>query len=351
MATALERGATVITWNGESQQFSWQDSFFQGSRLRLDVPPPLDSPPPQDLFKRILREVSREAQASTSIERQFFNAGTQAGGVLNPSNRGKLGLGYSTSGNEPVTMTFRRRTDSHLLIIGKEEEAALDLLIIAMLEQATHHPPAQVQFYAIDLSLENAIEKYVGSAFELLRQSLPQYFPRPVVKLRGMRDELPRLLTAIGDELEKREDGAGTTSTLYLFFHGLQFAEKMLQKSPVRSENTLSRDAAQNLSYILHKGSRMDIHTLIWSDKGSSLEAIFGNDVLHCFDYRVALPMSSREDVAKVLERSDAGAPGQKQAFFFSRDKDGFEKFRPYSVPSQAWLQSAITKFQQQGFS
>ena len=248
------------------------NSLFQGSQLRLDPTPPLTHRHHRTSSNASLREVSREAQAATSIERKFFNGETKAGGLLNSSNRGKLVLGYSTSGNEPVTITFSRRSDSNLLIIGKEEEAALDLLTIAMLDRATYHPPAHIQFYAIDLSLENAIESIQAPLLSSSGNHSLTIFHALWSSCEGCVMSVPRLLTAISDELEEREDGSGTTTTLYLFFHGLQFAEKLLQKGPVLGENTVSRDAAQNFSYIARKGSRMDIHTLIWSDKCNSLK-------------------------------------------------------------------------------
>jgi hypothetical protein len=332
----LEKGSMVVTWDGESQQFAWQDSPFQGGRLTLDVVPSIDSSPPYDLFKRILREVSHEVQAASSLERHFFL-----------SKRDKLELGSSPSGKELAAVTFRRRGDSSLLIIGKEEETALDMLINAMLHQAFHYPPTHTKFYAVNLSLGDGIEKYEHDVFELLRQKLPLYFAASVVQFRRMRDDLPGLLARVARELEKREEGGETLASLYLFFYGLQFAEKMLQIGPARNEPLRTHDAAEHFSSILRKGPRLGIHTLIWSDKCSSLQTIFGNDALDNFDYRVALPMSSREDVAKVLERTDAGIPGQRQAFFFSRGKDGFEKFQPYTIPSQEWLQSAVIKIQQ----
>ena len=90
----------------------------------------------------------------------------------------------------------------------------------------------------------------------------------------------------------------------------------------------------------------MGIHTLIWSDEFSSLETSPGNDILRCFDYRVALHRSSKEDVTKLFEGLDTFPPGQQQASFFSRDKEKVEKFHPYNIPSQAWLETTMKRFQ-----
>src|SRR5207249_4827337 len=124
----------------------------------------------------------------------------------------------------------------------------------------------------------------------------------------------------------------------YLFIRGLQFAETAL------TSDSSAHGAARQFSSIIRNGSLMGMHTLIWSDKCSSLENILSNDVLQPFDYRLVLPISSREDVTKLLERPDTVAPTQQQAYLFSRGKERFEKFRSYRIASQAELQSIIAE-------
>jgi hypothetical protein len=345
---ALEKGAILITWDETNQQFNWQDSPLQGGQLRLDEVPSIDAPPPQDLFKRILRELSREAQTSTSVASLFSSKEIQA-----RTNRGKIWLGQSLTNKEPATLTFRRQSNKNLLLVGTDEAAAQDMLILSMLFQSVYYSPQQAQFYVVDLRVEDTFEenltkKYEKNAFEVVTQLLPAYFSRPSVTLPTMRSDLPRLLTDMSDELADREDGKITIASpsRYLFIHGLQFAGKILQKGYANNDSAVFRDAAEKFSHILHNGSRMGIHTLIWSDEFSSLETSPGNDILRCFDYRVALHRSSKEDVTKLLEGLDTFPPAQQQASFFSRDKEKVEKFHPYNIPSQAWLETTMKRFQ-----
>ena len=345
---ALEKGAILITWDETNQQFNWQDSPLQGGQLRLDEVPSIDAPPPQDLFKRILRELSREAQTSTSVASLFSSKEIQA-----RTNRGKIWLGQSLTNKEPATLTFRRQSNKNLLLVGTDEAAAQDMLILSMLFQSVYYSPQQAQFYVVDLRVEDTFEenltkKYEKNAFEVVTQLLPAYFSRPSVTLPTMRSDLPRLLSDMSNELADREDGKITIASpsCYLFIHGLQFAGKILQKGYANNDSAVFRDAAEKFSHILHNGSRMGIHTLIWSDEFSSLETSPGNDILRCFDYRVALHRSSKEDVTKLFEGLDTFPPAQQQASFFSRDKEKVEKFHPYNIPSQAWLETTMKRFQ-----
>ncbi len=331
----LEQGAIVLTWNEENQHLIWQNSPFHGGQLTLDTVPYLDAPPPEDVFKRILRQVSHEVETSTSVQQQFSRRVPSSGNSL---TRGAVELGHSIPEREPITITFRRRNDSNLLIIGKEEETALDILLITMMDIIRQYSPAQAQFHVVDLFPEGEITTYTSNPFELIKQAYPTYFSRPFVKWQHMRDELASLFTSLNNELKERAYGKLTSSSasLYLFIQGLQFAETAL------TSDRSTHGAAGQFSSIMRNGSLMGIHTLIWSDKCSSLENILSNDVLQPFDYRLVLPISSREDVTKLLERSDAMSPGKQQAYLFSRGKERFEIFRPYRIASQAELQSII---------
>src|SRR6266508_3516547 len=58
------------------------------------------------------------------------------------------------------------------------------------------------------------------------------------------------------------------------------------------------------------------------------------------FAMRVAFQMSA-EDSANLVDTPAASKLGQYRALFYSEDEGRMEKFRPYGLPSERWLDEA----------
>src|SRR5438093_1157383 len=114
----------------------------------------------------------------TGFERK--NSLLKQQGRLPSLHESQVWLGHPISTKEATTISFYRSSDSNLLIAGKQDEEALEMLITAMLSLVAQHSPAQAQFYVVDLSVRDMGAKYggYGSPFELISQSLPEYFTR-----------------------------------------------------------------------------------------------------------------------------------------------------------------------------
>lgn len=97
---ALEKVASVITWNG--QRFTWQDADYRHCQLELD---PLPAPP---MFGRLVEAVHRQASLTASLEQNSvfkqMLAGTQQQA---PGEKAIAWLGQPIAATAPLAATFQ----------------------------------------------------------------------------------------------------------------------------------------------------------------------------------------------------------------------------------------------------
>lgn len=337
----LEKAATMLTWDG--QYFTWQDPDYQDCQLDLDALPP------QDVFGRLLQEVARQALVSVSIEQNpLFKEALANPGWKAPRERVASWLGHPLAIKAPTAISFRRESGSNLLIVGKQEEVALGMLITTMVCLAAQNPPTLAQFSVLDLSIAdlNALYGANTGPFEFFRQVLPRY-TRQVMHRRDFRAHPSRFITGLSDELQERAGADDLeASSLYLVICGLPRVENVLQKDMLQGgEHISSSSVAKLLLDVLRRGPELGIHTLVACDKLSGLEGVLGSQALEHFDHRVVLRTISKDESNDLIEAPDAFALDEEHAIFF--DKGRLEKFRPYRLPSKAWLEEAAMQIRQ----
>lgn len=323
----LESMSNVLTWDG--QRFAWQDADLQGCQLELDTPPP------QPQFNHLLQEIAHQAAISSSIEQNTLLSTALASpawqGTREPA---RIWLGHPIVAKEPTAISLRRESGSNLLIIGQQEEAAVNLLTSAIVSLAAQLPPERLQCYVLDLS---TIYESAANPFELLRQLLPRHV-RQVLSRRHLRTGLAPLITTINDSVEARRaaDEAHETS-IYFILCGLQRLDDLRQ--PDNAHDAQAGSIAQQFTHILRRGSDLGVHTLAWCDKYSNLKDLPAEHILEYFDTRVIFHTTTREESERLIERPDASTLDPSYAICF--DHGHLEKFRPYALPSREWLTEA----------
>ena len=88
---------------------------------------------------------------------------------------------------------------------------------------------------------------------------------------------------------------------------------------------------------ILRNGPAWGIHTLLWCDTYNNVSRLLDRMALREFEMRVAFQMSAA-DSASLLDSPAAAKLRQHRGLFASEDLGTVEKFRPYGVPSEEWL-------------
>ncbi len=80
------------------------------------------------------------------------------------------------------------------------------------------------------------------------------------------------------------------------------------------------------------------MHCLVWCDTLTNLNRSLERRALREFAMRVVAQMSA-EDSSNLIDTPAASKLGIHRALFYSEEEGRLEKFRPYALPSEEWLQ------------
>ena len=94
---------------------------------------------------------------------------------------------------------------------------------------------------------------------------------------------------------------------------------------------------AQQFVRILKDGPAVGVHCVVWADTFNNATRWMSNQTLRELEMRVAFQMSAT-DSSNLIESPVAGKLGQNRAILYLEEDGSHEKFRPYGLPSQEWL-------------
>jgi hypothetical protein len=114
------------------------------------------------------------------------------------------------------------------------------------------------------------------------------------------------------------------------------------------ASTSASTSPAAQLSRILRDGPAVGVHTIVWADSYNTLSRWFDRAALRDFGQRVLLQMSA-VDSSHLMDSAAASQLGTYRALLHDHDRGQTEKFRPYSLPSAAWLASTLTRSVSEG--
>jgi hypothetical protein len=254
-----------------------------------------------------------------------------------PPAEAQAWLGEAVAIKDPTAALFRPQSGTNLLIIGQNGEAARGILATALVGLAAQYPPTaadafSAHFCILDGSPEDAPE--VG-----FLAGLSAVVPHPVRTI-GWR-EVPTVLGELADEVERRQQmQMRDAPTLYLIVYGLQrFRDLRKQEDDFGfSRREEKPNPAKQFSNILREGPAVGVHTLVWCDSLNNLNRAFDRQTLREFELRVLFQMSAT-DSSNLIDSPLASKLGIHRALFHSEEQGKLEKFRPYGLPSESWLQ------------
>jgi S-DNA-T family DNA segregation ATPase FtsK/SpoIIIE len=228
---------------------------------------------------------------------------------------------------------FRRQHGSNLLLVGQREETALGILSTAIVSLAAQMIPSEsTRFYLIDGRQADAPD-----SGPLAR--LPEVLPQSV-RLAGWRDA-PALVAELSAEVERRQKETGTPPALYLILFGVQRLRDLRRQEDDFGFNRKGDEApnpAQQFATLLREGSALGIHTLMWCDTLNNLQRTLDRTAMRELTMRVVFQMSVA-DSSNLIDNPLASKLGLHRALFFSEEEGRLDKFRPYGLPSETWLE------------
>jgi DNA segregation ATPase FtsK/SpoIIIE, S-DNA-T family len=96
--------------------------------------------------------------------------------------------------------------------------------------------------------------------------------------------------------------------------------------------------SAKQFAAILREGAPLGIHCLIWCDTYSNVTRMLDRQTMRDFEMRVLFQMNAN-DSSSLMDTPEASRLGVHRACFYDEGQGRMEKFRPYGLPSQQWLE------------
>ncbi len=247
-------------------------------------------------------------------------------------------VGDAISIKDPTSALFRRQGGNHLLIVGQNDEAAIGVMIATLLSLASQYTiasSATVRFGARFFVLDGTPEDHPHSGvLAKVAGALPHG-----ADVGDWRD-VSRVLAEVGAELtsapgvEVRRAGAVPVHPRSTAVPRPAAREDDFSFSKREDEAS----PTDHLDAILREGPLLGIHVIVWCDTVNNLNRYFAHQILREFEMRVLFQMSPT-DSGHLLDSPLASKLGKHRALFFSEEQNRIEKFRPYGVPGDEWLE------------
>jgi S-DNA-T family DNA segregation ATPase FtsK/SpoIIIE len=268
----------------------------------------------------LLRRVLQPAESAMGHENQDAH-----------SPFGKAWLGEAIAIKDPTAAVFRPQTSDNLLIVGQNDEAALALLASALVSLAVQQPSAH--FVVLDGTAPH--QPHAGYLKAVMKG-----WPQPM--LLADRAGLSAALAALAEEMNQRLKGDGSDrSVRYLLINGLQAYREFRRGDDDLGFGRRGADRTvsplEHLQSLLRDGPAVGLHVLIWCDSLVNVMRSLDRAGLRECGQRVLFQMSAT-DSSHLLDSPLASRLGRNRALYYTDELGQPEKFRPYGLPSLAWL-------------
>jgi hypothetical protein len=246
-------------------------------------------------------------------------------------------IGEPVAIRPPVAVRWSRRSGNHLLVVTREEEEGVGVLMSAVVSLCVQYPAQRLRVYIADFSTPEAEWAEIS---EVLQATFPEQ-----IQVLGRR-ELLRTLTEL-QEMVRRfvEEGSVIREDHYLVLVGVHRIRDLRLSDDVgfRLGEETSLHPSEQLTAILRDGPEAGIHVLMWCDTVGNLQRYVDRRALREIGLRVAGPMSEEDSMHLIDSPAAARLDKPHRMVFYDDERPGMlEKFRPYVVRDLAWLQNAV---------
>ena len=254
-------------------------------------------------------------------------------------------LGDAIAIKDPTAALLRRQSGANILIIGQYDEMALGTLEMAVLSLATQHTPAinghensanAAKFYMLDGTPSDS--PLYGSF-----NNLTDVIPHPY-RIVGPR-EVEGVINEISEELSRRQnDDQVEAPSIYIMIYDLgRFRDLRKSDDDFGFSSSYGEEskpsASKQFATILREGPNFGIHCIAWCDTIGNLNRTFERQTAGEFELRVLFQMSINDSSA-LIDSPAAGKLGENRALYYNEEQGRMEKFRPYGLPSEEWLET-----------
>jgi hypothetical protein len=256
---------------------------------------------------------------------------------------------------------FHRQSGSNLLIVGQQEEMALGVLANCVISLAAelkpdgseaalgtdHSAPVRgpgPRFLVLDGQRH---ESPVAGFWTRLAKRLP--LDITVTGAAQMAGAIGELAAEVNRRMEAEDEASGP---IFLVLHNLaRFRD--LRRSDDYSfslDDEAPAKPSEQFSTVLREGPNYGIHSLIWCDSFTNVNRWIDRPAMHDLAFRVLFQMSGG-DSANLMDTPEASRLGIHRAILYNEERGDYEKFRPYGLPSDPWLDWVREQLQGSGYA
>ncbi|MDP9172666.1 MAG: FtsK/SpoIIIE domain-containing protein [Planctomycetota bacterium] len=234
----------------------------------------------------------------------------------------------------PTSVAFRRQSGSNILIIGQNEDAALAMVSLVMVNVAAQLPPESLSFYLMD---GTPTDSQTYGVLPKVSTALPHQ--TKVVDYRAVGEALHELTL----EMQKRQAGEmGTVPpAIFLVIYGMQRYRTLRKSEDAFSfsggDEEKPPDPGKEFADLMREGPAVGIHIIAWIDTATALDRTLDRGAMREFDTRVLFQMSAA-DSSNLIDSPAANKLGVFRALAYSEEQGSMEKFRPYAQPNAEFL-------------
>lgn len=250
-------------------------------------------------------------------------------GVSRSAHTRSCWLGEAVALTGPAELKFGPRDGGPLLIVGRDEDAALGILsssIIALAGQGTE--PAS--FVVLDGSLPD-------SAIARTWQSLATLIPG--IKVVNPRDSGAALQEVV-DAMHAKQDELAPPTFVIAYdlsrFRDLKKADDDFGGFG-GFDKAKTANPASLFAEIVKDGPAAGVFVFAWCDGYQTAQRWLGRELLGRFETRVLFSMNAN-DSSNLIDNPAAGKLGSNRALLFRGDLGTLDKFRPYQAMSPGWI-------------
>jgi DNA segregation ATPase FtsK/SpoIIIE, S-DNA-T family len=252
-----------------------------------------------------------------------------------PAGQPQAWIGDPVAIKEPTAITFRRQSGANAIVIGQQEESAMAIIACSIISLAAQHAAGGAVFHVMD---GTPADSPLAGVFAHLKNIIPQE-----MKLIEWR-AVPEAMAGLQAEMDRRqaEEHQGAPS-IYVVVYGLQRYRVLRRQEDSFSfggddDGGNKPQADKIFSDLLREGPALGMHVMTWADTPVSVERTFDRGMLREFDHRILFQMSAN-DSSNLIDSPMANKLGFYRALAYSEEQGVMEKFRPYALPSKAWLE------------
>lgn len=247
----------------------------------------------------------------------------------------RVWLGAPNSIKGPTEAVFQKQSGHNLLLVGQRDEASLATITFAMVSLAAQHPAGTARFILFNGAVP-------GSNHGKLLDAVIAKIPHDVVLIDN--SNIASVMQNVVEDMTAREnDPERADSPIFVLIFGLQKFKKLRFEEDFGfsiDNDDSSRTPGQNLNDIICEGSSNGIHVIATCDTCNNINRFLSRKALSEFEMRVLFQMSAN-DSAMLMESPRAANLGLYRAIFYNEQKGYTELFRPYSLPTNEWIEEA----------